>query len=270
MIVREQKRENDMSKLQNILIKAFFGKKKYYKFWQKMYKASLRGMNVGNGGGFEESGEKFAIQYIKDNIIKNVNPVMFDVGANVGGYTKEFLQYFPGAQIHCFEPASVTFNTLSQNVSGTNVILNSFGMSDACSESVLYSEGDNSGLASLYNRQCFEYSNSETIQLNTLDCYCAANNISHIDFLKMDIEGNELNALRGAKNMLQSKSIDIIQIEFGGCNIDSRTYFRDFWNILHENYMVYRVLLDGLYEIKEYSEILELFTCTNYLFVSKK
>lgn len=258
-----------MSKVQDMLVNTFCGKEKYYKFWQRMYKASLRGMNVGNGGGLEYSGEKFVLQYLKDKIIQTKEPIMFDVGANVGDYTREFLKFFPNAQVHCFEPAHTTFKTLISNVKGANVTLNNFGMSDVCSESLLYSEGDNAGVASLYNRQCFEHSNTETIQLNTMDCYCTTSNISYIDFLKLDIEGNELNTLHGAKQMLEEKKIGAMQIEFGGCNIDSRTYFRDFWNILHENYRVYRVLLDGLYEIKEYAEILELFTCTNYLFVLK-
>ena len=83
------------------------------------------------------------------------------------------------------------------------------------------------------------------------------------------IEGNELNALHGAQRMLDEGKIDVIQMEFGGCNIDSRTYFRDFWNLLSAKYKVYRVLLDGVEEITEYRDILEIFFCTNYLFVRK-
>ena len=88
-------------------------------------------------------------------------------------------------------------------------------------------------------------------------------------YCKIDIEGNELNALHGAQRMLDEGKIDVIQMEFGGCNIDSRTYFRDFWNLLSAKYKVYRVLLDGVEEITEYGDILEIFFCTNYLFVRK-
>lgn len=251
------------------LLRPFFGKKKHYGFWLKVYKASLMGMNIGNGAGFEESGERYAIQYVKENIIKTDTPVLFDVGANVGGYANELLSHFPKATVHCFEPAKKTYETLSKNVTSKNAVLNNFGASDEISESILYSDKDNSGLASLYNRQCFDTSKPETVKLDTLDHYCAERNIGQIHFLKMDIEGNELNALRGANGLLKACKIDTIQIEFGGCNIDSRTYFRDFWNLLHENYRVYRVLLDGLCEVEEYDDILEIFFCTNYLFVSK-
>lgn len=251
------------------MLRPFFGKKKYYGFWLKVYKAALMGMNVGNGGDFEESGEKHALLYVRDHVVSGENPVLFDVGANVGNYARVLSEYFKGGCIHCFEPAKKTFETLSANVKSLNVILNNFGASDEASEQILYSDSDNSGLASLYDRQCVDNTSTETVRLETIDNYCAERKIPYIHFLKMDIEGNELNALNGAKRMLEAGNIGAIQIEFGGCNIDSRTYFRDFWNLLHENYKIYRVLLDGLAEVKEYGDILEIFFCTNYLFVSK-
>lgn len=258
-----------MSGIKEKFLQHYCGKKKYYNFWSKMYKVALRGMNIGNGAGFDSSGEKFAIQYIKQNVIKSKKPVIFDIGANVGGYSNELLKYFDQVAIHSFEPAHETFSKLSANVKSSNVTLNNFGMSDKCAEITLYYPGDFSGLSSIYNRQCFEETIQETVRMDTIDNYCEEKNISHIDFLKLDIEGNELNALQGGERMLKSGSIDAIQMEFGGCNIDSRTYFRDFWNLLNKEYNVYRVLLDGLWQVDEYEDILETFFCTNYLFIKK-
>ena len=48
-----------------------------------------------------------------------------------------------------------------------------------------------------------------------------------IDLLKLDVEGNELLALKGLSDSIEY--IKIIQFEFGGSNIDSRTYFQDFY-----------------------------------------
>lgn len=42
-----------MSRLAEKIVSPFFGKKKYYRIWNKLYKASMMGMNVGNGGDFE-------------------------------------------------------------------------------------------------------------------------------------------------------------------------------------------------------------------------
>lgn len=156
---------------------------------------------------------------------------------------------------------------------GKNIKTNKFGLSDISEKSTLYYDEDTSGMASLYKRQLdwknIEFSKSEQIQLKKLDEYCEQEGNHSIEFLKIDVEGNEYKVLQGAQRMLANNAINIIQIEFGGCNIDSRIFFRDFWNILHEKYKFYRIVCDGLRPIDEYLETNELFTCTNYLIVRK-
>ena len=46
-------------------------------------------------------------------------------------------------------------------------------------------------------------------------------------------------------------------------------YFRDFYEMLSSGYRTYRIVKDGLREIGKYSELLEVFTCTNYLFIRR-
>lgn len=70
--------------------------------------------------------------------------------------------------------------------------------------------------------------------------------------------------------MINQDKIGAIQIEFGGCNIDLRTFFGDFWFQLHEKNYVYRIARKGLFPISNYEERLEIFSCVNYLFVHKK
>src|SRR5690606_3866529 len=103
------------------------------------------------------------------------------------------------------------------------------------------------------------------IEIRTIDQFCRDQNISNIDFLKLDIEGHEMAALRGASEMLNKNAIRFIQFEFGGCNIDSRTYFQDFWYLLHERYKIYRIVRDGLFHVERYSETYEIFRTINYL-----
>lgn len=262
-----------LGKIANAVFGHTVGKKKYQHFWGGVYHFALKGMNIGNGGSFDESGEKEALCYLKREVFRNASPVIFDVGANVGGYTIDALSVLPNARIHCFEPSKDTFEQLKKNVRSDKVMLNNFGMSDTTTEATLFCNSD-SGLASLFERQFDEGCNvkeirSETIRLDTIDNYCENKEIDHIDLLKLDIEGNEINALHGASNMLDLQKITAIQIEFGGCNLDSRTYFRDYWKLLSEDYYVYRILLDGLQRIDTYYETMELFHCTNYLFVKK-
>ncbi len=250
----------------------FYGKEQYYDLWYELYKESLKGMSIGTGASVSVSGEIHALEYMKNKIDKE--PILFDVGANIGLYTKELRRVFPKGEIHSFEPAKLTFEELKMNIGeDKKIILNNVGISDNGCNGILYYDKEKSGLASLYNRQLdyfgIEMSHQEDVKLDTLDHYCEINNISSIDILKMDIEGNEYKALCGAENLLKEKRIKAIQIEFGGCNIDSRTYFRDFWNLLNEDFKVYRILGNGLREIPRYGERLECFVTTNYLFVLK-
>lgn len=189
------------------------------------------------------------------------------------------MNVFPDAEIHLFEPSKKTFSTLSNNLRdsvknyGGSVKCNNFGLSDSPSTMTLHYDNENSGLASLYNRQLdyigIDFSMSETVTLSTIDEYCSANGITSIDWLKMDVEGHELSVLKGAEKILSRGGINAMQMEFGGCNIDSRTYFRDFWNLLHKDFRVFYTAVDALIEIPQYSELLEIFTTTNFVFIKK-
>jgi hypothetical protein len=70
--------------------------------------------------------------------------------------------------------------------------------------------------------------------------------------------------------MLLNNKIDIIQFEFFKTNVFSKVFFWDFWEMLCNDYKIYRILNNSLYEIKEYSHIdCEIFIVTNYLAVRK-
>jgi hypothetical protein len=92
--------------------------------------------------------------------------------------------------------------------------------------------------------------------------------IEVIDFIKMDIEGAELDALHGATASLRAGKIRAIAFEFGCGNVNSRTYLRDFWDLLIPfHFSVFRITPGGaLMPIAEYSEELEYFKdVSNYV-----
>jgi len=255
-----------------------YGGMEFFSLWQNIYRLSLWGMNLGLGSDYASSGEEAVLTLMTQKFNLPKRPILFDVGANHGNYTLLLSKHFPKADIHLFEPGKTTFEICKKNVtkhlsSVKNIRFNNFGMSDKAGESTLYYDNPGSGLASVYKRELdylnIDYSKSESITLKTIDEYCAENNIDNIDFLKMDVEGNELNVLKGAKNMLEGGNISNIQIEFGGCNLDSRTIFRDFWNLLSTKYAVYYILQDGLSEIPNYQEALEIYMTSNFFFHKK-
>ncbi len=260
-----------LSLLQNIE-----GTTAWQKFYQRLFSLSIRGLNYGNGGDFKESGEMFVLQHIKQSLSSESRPIVFDVGANIGNYSKAVSEIFSTSVIiHSFEPSLNTFEILVKNTHGfDNILTRNFGMSDKSEEVILYKNNDQSGLSSVYKRRLDHFNISmdqtEMIRLRTIDEYCKEYTIPRINLLKIDIEGNELRALNGARQMIDSGNIDFIQFEFGGCNIDSRTYFQDFFYFLHEKYKIFRIVKDGLVEIKQYNEFQEIFITINYLAINKK
>lgn len=262
----------------NGIKRIFRGKKLLQGIFEMIQRMSLSGMNIGTGAGFTTSGEKFVLRLVHEKLKsrgKNKLPIIFDVGANIGNYTLEANTIFNGiVRIHSFEPSKATFDKLSENFGGyTNLIGHQLALSDTTGHITLYSNDTLSALASVNKRKLDHYDisfeQSESVPMDTLDRFCIEHNINEIDFLKIDVEGHELSVLKGARKLLQSNAIEYIQFEFGGTNIDSRTFFQDFFYLLTEKYIIYRILTDGLREIKSYDERCEIFLASNFLAIRK-
>lgn len=257
------------------ILNNFLGWKRHQRFFEPLFLLSLKGLNYGNGGDFKESGELYVLKYINEKFNNEKSLIIFDVGGNAGNYSKALYDFFNSkATIHSFEPSKKTYEIFLDTTKNIKQIIpNNFGFSDIENHQLLYTNADGSGLASIYHRKLGHFGismdKSEEVKLSTIDAYCQINNIDRIHFLKLDIEGHELKALNGGAQMINNKKIDVIQFEFGGCNIDSRTYFQDFFYFLKDNYRIFRILKDGLFEIKSYKETYEIFITVNYLAIKR-
>lgn len=186
----------------------------------------------------EASGELSFIRDFLPKYLTSEKPLIFDVGANVGDYSALIRKFHPQALLHCFEPNPVTFSKLKKNL-GTEKFLNNVGVSEHSGELELFFQKDNetSVQASLDKEILKNISGSANItsvkvQVVTLDEYCTANAISKIDFLKIDTEGFELEALKGAAKLISEKKIACIQFEFNEVNIVKRRFIKDFYDQL--------------------------------------
>jgi FkbM family methyltransferase len=121
--------------------------------------------------------------------------IVFDIGANVGDWTRFALQHNPTAEYHCFEPNRNAFKKLSDQSFPANVYLNNSGMGASEGHLPFYIYGEGSVLNSLYDRQSsgLQPKRIEEIPIQTLDTYCLATGIEQIDIVKIDVEGHELS-----------------------------------------------------------------------------
>jgi FkbM family methyltransferase len=199
--------------------------------------------------------------------------IVFDVGANVGNYTSEILKQYPNCKIFAFEPSIAASNKfMENNRAEENVHLESIGISNKVTESVLYSDFPGSPISSLTKRNLKHFGNElkyeEKIKMDTIDNYCEINKIIP-NLLKIDVEGHELDVLKGSLNVLEK--ISIVQFEFGGCNIDTRTFFQDFWYFFKQHdFRIYRVTKNKPLLISRYTESDEYFSTTNYIAVNNR
>ena len=102
-----------------------------------------------------------------------------------------------------------------------------------------------------------------------LDSFCEQQMIDEVDFLKIDVEGGELEVLRGASNLLEEKKIKVIQFEFNAMNVLSRSFLKDFYNILG-GYAIFRLLPDGLVALGAWNPANEIFRYQNLVAIEEK
>jgi FkbM family methyltransferase len=234
------------------------------------YAQALRG--IGCGTNVTDSGESAAFRALKSSV---QGPYcVFDVGANSGQFLQLAIKHLAPSEvlIHCFEPSSSAFADLATHAS-LGVTLNNFGLSTEAGRARLHFDVPGSGMASLTRRDLafrgIQFDGSEDVELDTLDAYCLRKGIERIDLLKIDVEGHELDVMRGGKRVFSNRCVGMVLFEFGGTSIDTRTFFRDFWHFFMDNgFALYRITPSGyLSPMPAYSEREEQFLTMNLLAV---
>lgn len=178
----------------------------------------------------------------------NKEPVIFDVGAYKGAYTDFVLSVVPGASCYLFEPnTTLCKDLLKRGYKAFELVLQ-----DEVSGRKFYRcAGNADELSSTYRRGVFDLKDAkidvidEIKQGVTVDFFCTNNEIPFIDFLKIDVEGAELDVLHGAKKMLSEKKITFLQVEYGGTYPDAGITFLQVIEFVNQfGYSVYE-LIDG-------------------------
>jgi len=213
-------------------------------------------------------------KFLKEHVAKfNSNSLIFDVGANIGEYSGKILEYNSDLNIQCFEPIPDTFKQLSlRHKDAKNVTLNNFAFSDVLGSRSMYEYGKLNGTNSLEKHPDLISDNTNRIEttLQTIDHFCEVNKIDFVDYLKIDVEGHEVNVLKGAKKMIQEKKIGSLQLEYNYLWKNTTNTIEEVFNLLSENYNIYRLTFWGKIATKKFHKSLETYpSAANYIAILK-
>ncbi|WP_443938109.1 FkbM family methyltransferase [Pedobacter sp. MW01-1-1] len=157
----------------------------------------------------------------------NINTI-FDVGANIGQTAVSFVAAFPGATIYCFEPVASTFKILEENTKKYENIHISKTALGAENKTVFIYENADSEINSV--KKQISPTDQKAISINILEgqSFCNLKSLKAIDLIKIDVEGYEIEVLKGFDADFLSAKVQCIYAEVGFDRSDElKTMFSD-------------------------------------------
>ncbi|MDR1515589.1 MAG: FkbM family methyltransferase [Synergistaceae bacterium] len=132
----------------------------------------------------------------------NKEDIIFDIGACEGSFGLRCLQKYNVKKVYFFEPISLTISALRLTLKkyiGGRAEVHATAIADVEGETI-FSYDPHHIEASHILRQSAE---GEKVSMTTIDKFVEQHNIKKLNLIKMDIEGSEMSALRGACVTLQ-------------------------------------------------------------------
>ncbi|MDJ0519070.1 MAG: FkbM family methyltransferase [Trichodesmium sp. MO_231.B1] len=171
------------------------------------------------GGNFYELAE---LEFIRQNL-KSSNPVIVDIGANTGNHLVYFAKIIQAAKVIPIEFHPEIIAALKKHIS-----INQVGNVDL--SKLGYAIGKNRGTSFIKEHPAKDLClteigdniiNGKEVVVVTLDGLIQ----EKIDFIKVDVQGTEIDALAGAKNLISSYQPDML-VEV------AKNHIKDFRNFL--------------------------------------
>ena len=154
------------------------------------------------------------VRFLKSNNLIGKNPVIIDIGGANGDTTSFFLKSIPHCIVYTFEAIPELALQIKNRFINQNVEISAMALSDKEGH-IIFHVTDNflsSSYKSINNNNQFHTTKSIEVPSSPLDIVLdEKKNISEIDILKLDVQGAELDVLRGAQQTLKKTKLLIVE-----------------------------------------------------------
>ncbi|MFA9290718.1 MAG: FkbM family methyltransferase [Solirubrobacteraceae bacterium] len=246
----------------------FISKNRKNYFFKNLYKFALYFIKAYNNVSYNsvQNGELRVFGIIKNYGCNN----FIECGANDGLDAIAYSNISQSTNVYALEIVPPTFEVLVNNTKNYSKIKSyNFGLGDFEGKINITHYPEASYLSSNYNTSRNIKQEVYECQIKTGDNFCNENNLEHINFLKIDVEGMDFQVIKGFDNMIKQQKIDVIQFEYtygfiyAGCFLKNVfDYFSD------KNYIIGKIYPDKV-DFLEYSYQLDNFFDANYIIVNK-
>lgn len=164
---------------------------------------------------------------VQRSLIQTPEPVIFDIGAHIGQTAKTYREHFPRASIYSFEPFPESFRSLVKSREGDSrcfchqaavsekegkAFLNANSSSQTNSLLTTDKRGD-----AYWGEGLLDTQSRLEVPTTTVDAFRRRAGISHIDILKLDVQGAEFSVLSGSEETLSQQGVSLIYTELIMC-----------------------------------------------------
>ncbi|WP_336959297.1 FkbM family methyltransferase [Chryseobacterium contaminans] len=197
-------------------------------FYKKRYFKTLNNLNKDN---FSERNVEPELVWIKEYLPKSA--VILDIGANVGTFLYQLENKLDHEHIYAFEPNKKLYTRLKRLFPSMRILPLALSDENTIAEfkvpiingKTIASRGT---LNTAYKEKGEEKSYTEKVKVIKLDEWAALEHFNRLDFIKIDVEGNEIKTLSGAKETIK-QFMPTLMVE-----MEQRHHQTPIWNEISE------------------------------------
>ena len=183
--------------------------------------------------------EERKIRYFFNESLKYNNPVLLDIGSNFGSYS--YLTLFnPELKVYAFEPVPIVYESFLENIKLNdmpNINVFNYALSSSHGEAkIRIPKSNNIGMSKISDR------GDLVVELKTLDSHL--NVIPECHLIKIDVEGHELEVLKGSVQFFKERNPRYVQVEIWK---DSPTKEETIDWFLQKNYKFKKIRTDYIF-----------------------